>query len=30
MRREWLVPWMAAFDSVPRQHAVFTEIFGKE
>jgi len=29
MRREWLVPLMTAFDRILRQHAVFTEIFGK-
>lgn len=29
MRREWLTPLMAAFDRILRQHAIFTEIFGK-
>jgi hypothetical protein len=29
MRREWLVPLMMAFDRILRQHALFTEIFGK-
>jgi hypothetical protein len=29
MRREWLVPLMTAFDRIVRQHAIFTQIFGK-
>jgi len=28
MRREWLVPLMAQFDRIVREHALFTQVFG--